>query len=69
MPVHPLTQFRENHGLTKTELARRIGVSKTTVMRWEKGSRNVELDLLQRVSKATGISARLLRPDLAEAID
>lgn len=49
-------------------LADRIGVTRATVWRWENGQRKIHLDELQRVSTATGISASILRPDLASML-
>jgi transcriptional regulator with XRE-family HTH domain len=64
---HPLKAFREEHKppLTQEELAIRLGVTRTTVARWETGTRRLGEVMLPKVSKKTGIPVRTLRPDLA----
>lgn len=66
--VHPLQAYRNSQTppLTKAELARKLGVSKTTVARWENGIRKIEPDLLPSIATETGIPAKELRPDLVE---
>lgn len=43
-------------------LAKEIGVSRGAVLQWDK----VPEERIEQVSKVTGISPRVLRPDLAE---
>jgi transcriptional regulator with XRE-family HTH domain len=64
---HPLKTFRETQAppLTQDQLAGLLGVSRTTVARWETGTRKLGKDWLTRVSKKTGIAPAKLRPDLA----
>lgn len=50
---------------TALGLARRLGVAHTTVLRWLR--RGVPPHRLAEVSRATGIPAEALRPDLAAA--
>lgn len=66
--VHPLRTYRQNQTppLTKAGLARKLGVSKTTINRWEKGIRKIEPELLPSIAVETGIPAKDLRPDLVE---
>jgi transcriptional regulator with XRE-family HTH domain len=66
--VHPLRAYRQSQTppLTKAELARKLGVSKTTIARWEKGIRKIEPELLIGIAEETGIPAKDLRPDLVE---
>ncbi len=63
---HPLTAYRKAQGLTPAGLAKLLEVSRPTIFRWESGEREVDEDLLPRVSDRTGIPAKELRPDLAE---
>lgn len=65
--IHPLKAFRERQRprLSQKQLGEQIGVTRTTVARWETGKRNVDDDLLPKVSQVTGISPSKLRPDLA----
>jgi DNA-binding XRE family transcriptional regulator len=66
---HPIKAFRESQTpkLSQDELARRIGVTRFTVMRWEDGS-PVDIHRLPNVVRETGIPAKELRPDLAELL-
>lgn len=65
--IHPLKTFRETQDppLTQDQLADLLGVSRTTVARWETGTRKVDRELLLLVSQKTGIPTNELRPDLA----
>lgn len=71
MAIHPITRFRASQEppLTKAALSRLVGVTKTTVDRWENGVRKIDTDILPRVVEVTGIAARELRPDLAALFD
>jgi len=64
---HPLKAFRETQAppLTQEQLADLLGVSRTTVARWETGTRKLGKDWLSKVAKKTGIAPAKLRPDLA----
>ena len=65
---HPLKAYRARARLTQLKLSELLGVSRTTVARWEARTRQVDRDLLQAVSDKTGIPKRDLRPDLAELV-
>lgn len=66
--IHPLKAYRRRHDppLSKSQLAKRLGVSRVAVSRYESGSRKPDLKLLAKFTAETGISAEELRPDLAE---
>lgn len=64
--AHPLTKFRQENHLSQPELARLIGVGRSTIHRWESGERKIKRDLLPAISKKTGIPADQLRPDIAK---
>jgi DNA-binding XRE family transcriptional regulator len=66
--THALKSYRETNKLSKSELARQLGVSRFTIIRWENGDRKIDRNLLTDVAKATGIAPKDLRPDLAELI-
>jgi transcriptional regulator with XRE-family HTH domain len=69
--MNPLKAFRESQQppLSKSELARLLGVSRPTAHRWETGKRKIGPDSLQTVFEKTGIPKRELRPDLAEKLE
>ena len=50
----------------REQLAGLLGVSRTTVARWETGTRKLGKDWLTKVARKTGIAPAKLRPDLAE---
>lgn len=62
--THPITEYRRRHHLSLDALGRRVGVTRTTVSRWEKGDRKIKADLVEKVADETGISVQELRPDL-----
>lgn len=68
---HPLRKYRNRFDppMSQTSLGNLIGVSKPTVSRWESRQRNIDVTLLLRVVSVTGIPARELRPDLADAFE
>jgi transcriptional regulator with XRE-family HTH domain len=66
--IHPLKIYREAKRLTQEDLAGLLGVARTTVARWETGSRVIDDDLLAKVSQVTGIPKPVLRPDLAKLL-
>lgn len=68
METNPLKAYREDHQLSKAELARLLGVSRSIAHRWESGERKIGPDSLATVSEKTGIPKRELRPDLAEKL-
>lgn len=67
--AHPLKAYRAKEGLTQGALASRLGVNRTSVARWETGARKIDDGLVDVVAKATGISVRDLRPDLAKIVE
>ncbi|MCP1638310.1 transcriptional regulator with XRE-family HTH domain [Streptococcus gallinaceus] len=50
-----LKELRKQKGLTQDELAREIGVSKITVLRWEKGDRQIKPDKAQMLADFFGV--------------
>ena len=47
-------QARDRVGLTQEELARKLGVSRTTVLRWENGTFAPRF-ALERLARVTGV--------------
>ena len=66
--VHPIRAYRESRKprIRQAELAKRIGTTKTTLSEIENGKRPVSMDLLPKIEAETGISAKILRPDVAK---
>jgi transcriptional regulator with XRE-family HTH domain len=62
--LHPIRQYRDKRGITQEALARELHVHPFTVSRWETRSRQVDKEILPKVSEVTGIPAGELRPDL-----
>jgi DNA-binding transcriptional regulator YdaS (Cro superfamily) len=60
-----LTEYLAQKGHTASNLAGKLGVAHTTVLRWAQG--RVPVDRVAEVASATGIPAAELRPDLAQA--
>lgn len=53
--------YREKRGLTLEELGSKVGVSKSTVLKWETGSiANMKRDKISKVARALGISPAFL---------
>lgn len=65
---HPLKSYRERQvpPLTQEDLAKLIGVGKSTISRWEDGKRKIDDELVGVVAEKTGIPPAELRPDLAK---
>jgi len=57
---------RTRAGLTQTELARRMGTTQSSIARVEGGGSLPTVDMLARLSRATGIPLRLTVPGLTD---
>lgn len=55
-----LKLFRKRKGLTQKELAEKIGVTSTTITRYEKNVRTPDINTLQKIADALEISLNLL---------
>lgn len=66
---HPLKEWRAREGLRQEDAAERLGISKPTVSRLEKGRRKPSLALAAKLSERTGIPVKLFRPDLVEILE
>lgn len=62
-----LRALRKDKGLTEVELAKQVGITQTSVWRYEAGKRLPPPDLLERMADALGASKRLKR-DLLEQL-
>lgn len=63
--MHPFTKYRKSEKISKAKLAKRLGVSRASITRYESGEREVAIDLVPKFSEITKIPAEELRPDLA----
>ena len=55
-----LKELRQEKKLTQEELGHKIGVSKITVLRWEKGERQIKPDKAQQLADYFGVSVGYL---------
>ena len=69
--AHPLRTYRESKTpkQSQDDLAKELGVSRITVVRWENGDRVIDEGRLPGVSEKTGIPSKELRPDLVEKLE
>jgi DNA-binding XRE family transcriptional regulator len=59
-----LTEYRAQHGLTQTELARRLGMKQPAIARLEAGDHEPSLTTLYRLAEGLGISFHIdISPD------
>ena len=56
-----LEAARKNRGLTQSQVADRIGVSKATIVNWEKGRTRISYLVLTKLSNLYGIPLENLR--------
>jgi transcriptional regulator with XRE-family HTH domain len=68
MTIHALEEYRKRENISLSALAQRLGMSKSVVCRYVKGTRQVGPETIRRISEITGIPARDLRPDLADIL-
>lgn len=63
---HPIKVFRKAQvpRMSQEDLARKVGVDRVTIARWEAG-RKPGHDILPKLVRVTGIPASKLRPDMA----
>jgi transcriptional regulator with XRE-family HTH domain len=50
---HPLTRYRQRHGLTLAAFAKLVGTTKGTISRIETGTREPAVSLLRQIVAAT----------------
>lgn len=53
--VEQYIQSRKEKGVTQTELARRAGVPRTNITRFESGAYNPSLEMMVRIASALGM--------------
>jgi plasmid maintenance system antidote protein VapI len=60
----PLVRYCEIHGLSRAELADKLGYPPPTVRSWVNGHRPISAETAIHVEKMIGIPRETLRPDL-----
>ncbi len=61
---NPLYSYRKKKGLTQSEIARALGVSRQMVQMLETGDRGFSAEMAVKVEKMFGIDRVLIRPDI-----
>lgn len=51
-----LKELREDFGLTRLEMAERLGVNKSTITRYENGDMNPTIDMLLKIRETFGVT-------------
>ena len=57
--IEQYVQCRKTQGITQAELARRAGLPRSNITRFESGSYNPSLELLVRIAAALGMEIQL----------
>lgn len=53
MTIHPLTQYRKDHGLTCEALAKMLDTTKGVVSKWEAGKAMPRAGALKKIAEVT----------------
>jgi transcriptional regulator with XRE-family HTH domain len=61
---NPITAHRADNGLSRDDLATKLGVNPSTLWRWETGDTLIPVEKLKEVERVTGIPRQKLRPDI-----
>jgi len=64
MDTHPILSYRLAHGLSRAELAERLGVKLAMIQHVENGVRRFSAERAIEIERATGVPRSILRPDL-----
>ena len=62
--VHPIERYRQEKRLSREALAVALGVTKTTIWRWEKRERFPDRKHWRRIREVTGIGGAELAADV-----
>ena len=57
--IEQYVQWRKMQGITQAELARRTGIPRSNITRFESGNYNPSLELLVRIAAALGMSLQM----------
>lgn len=58
--VHPIRAYRDKERISASELARRLGVARNTIWRWESGRQQIVRELWNKIHTETGIPIEAL---------
>jgi transcriptional regulator with XRE-family HTH domain len=64
--ITALKSYRTATGQRLEDIAAKLGVDKSTILRWENGDYAIPLKRLAELEKATGIPRSHLRPDVVQ---
>jgi putative transcriptional regulator len=53
-----ITELRQQKGWSQSELAKRLGVTRSHINKIEKGKTNASIALLERIAKEFGVSVK-----------
>lgn len=69
--MNKVKYLREVHGLTKTDLAEKVGVSRSAITRYESGERRLNAEVALRLASFFGVSVAYIigDSDVDSAID
>ncbi len=51
-----MKELREDHGLTRLDMAKRLGVNKSTITRYESGTMNPTIEMLLNIREIFGVT-------------
>lgn len=54
--IHPVRQWRKDHGKTLGQLAEAVGVTASHLSEVERGRNELSLDLARKIKRVTGLS-------------
>jgi DNA-binding transcriptional regulator YdaS (Cro superfamily) len=64
MNAHPIISYRLSRGLSRAELAAKLGVKRAMIQHVENGVRKFSAERAMEIERATGVPRSVLRPDL-----
>ena len=57
--IEQYVRYRKIQGMTQAELAKRVGISRTNITRFESGNYNQSLEMLVRIAAALGTTLQV----------
>lgn len=61
--VQGIKEARISAGMTQEQLAKAVGVAKSTITSYEKGNREISAGMIQKIAQATGSSVEFIFQD------